>query len=161
MTPLQQAIIDTNRYAQRFGGSLTKEEIKERLLSPQVFGPGKIEKAVKALGIKLSSAHPPWRREKIAKAEMIVKKFQNWQEIVFIGVTGSVAAGYPDKEEDIDLLVITRADSLWWTRLKIKWWLGYHKIEHRSYWGAERKDSLCLNLWLDAKALGLPKKKTK
>ncbi|MCL4384057.1 hypothetical protein M1116_01230 [Patescibacteria group bacterium] len=103
MTPLQQAIKQTQEYASRFGGRLSKEELCQRLLSPRTYSPEEILLTAKRLGMTFYSEHSEWQTRKLDKAKRLADKLKSWPEILLIGVTGSVAAGYPDEEEDIDL----------------------------------------------------------
>jgi hypothetical protein len=84
---------------------------------------------------------------------MLKKKFP---DILMVGITGSVAAGYPKDKEDIDLMVITKNGSLWLNRLKIKMWLWVNNIPQRGYGDKEEKNDFCFNLWLEEESLKLP-----
>lgn len=77
--------------------------------------------------------------------------------VQFVGVTGGVAAGNAEKEDDIDFIIITSAGSLWTTRLTLLTIL--HLLGRRRVRNARVvSDMACLNLFLDASVLSLPKK---
>lgn len=71
-----------------------------------------------------------------------------------VGVTGSVAGGNPNIEDDIDVLILCRSDRMWLSRLLLSSWLSLagqrRKPDHRP---DEVKDLLCLNMWLSTKSL--------
>lgn len=69
--------------------------------------------------------------------------------IKMVAVTGSLAMGNATDEGDIDLLIITQKGSLWTTRLVsylIVWLFG---LKVRKPDGEDKKDKLCLNMWMD------------
>ncbi len=76
---------------------------------------------------------------------------------MFLGVSGSVAAGHPKKEDDIDMLIITKADTLWQNRFFLRWWIYKNKIPHRKYNKGELGNQFCFNLWLDENNLQIPR----
>ena len=95
-----------------------------------------------------------------AKKLQILKKyspiFQRIPSILFVGVTGSLAMHNSDPGSDIDLMVITKKNSLWLARLITLISLITLKIPLRRAGNKEEKDKLCLNLWLDETALVWP-----
>lgn len=165
MAELNEAIGKTIKYGRRFGVNYTKTDIIERLISSKRFKNSEIDKALEEFEIfklKFENVRNRLlrRKNKIKKAEklaeLIGKKFN---DILFIGVTGSVAAGYPKKADDIDLMIICKKDSLWITRLKLRWYIYKNKIPHRQWRAVERPDEFCFNLWLEEDSLTLPKDK--
>ncbi len=69
-----------------------------------------------------------------------------WLEAMM--VTGSVASGYPDVDDDIDIMFICQRDTIWICRALVYALLfvcGF-KIRRNSI---EVKDRLCLNLWVE------------
>jgi hypothetical protein len=97
--------------------------------------------------------------KKINLAKTYVKSIGKNKNILFIGITGSVAAGNPMNDDDIDLLIITKKNKLWISRIQTKIILMREKIPHRRYGLKEKGNQLCLNLWLDESDLKLPKAK--
>jgi predicted nucleotidyltransferase len=98
--------------------------------------------------------------EKNKKAEELVNKIsRNFKDILFLGITGSVAAGYPKKNNDIDLIIITKINKLWIIRLKLRFFIMVNKIPHRKFGKKEKTDEFCFNLWLDEESLELGKEK--
>ena len=76
--------------------------------------------------------------------------------ISFVGVTGSVASGWPKKNDDIDFLIICKKDSLWICRIWATVLLKINGFKMRDA-SVEISDSLCLNLWLDEGSLTIVK----
>lgn len=64
-------------------------------------------------------------------------------------VTGALAMGNADEESDIDLMVITKKDTLWITRLICLFALKAFGFDLRRFGQRNEKDKLCLNIWLD------------
>ena len=103
-------------------------------------------------------------RQKRAKASekklQILKKylpvFQRMPGILFVGVTGSLAMGNASEGSDIDLMVITKNNSLWLTRLITLIILIILRVPLRRAGNKQEKDKLCLNLWLDEIAISWP-----
>lgn len=94
------------------------------------------------------------QNEKSSKKKLIIAKeaaktISKVPTVLFVGITGSLAMMNADKNSDIDLLIITKANTLWITRLlsyAVIWLNGYktRKPEQK-----DEKDKLCLNMWLD------------
>lgn len=68
--------------------------------------------------------------------------------VVGVGITGSVAAFNAMPHDDIDILIVTRANCVWITRLCIViplWFRGFL----RTHTGRHIDNKFCLNVWLD------------
>lgn len=159
MIKLSQAIDKTIDYSQRFGGKLTIEQLRTRLLSSRVYSTKEIEREVKLKKINLKKVVSDLSNKKIDYAKRVLAELSKWPEILLVGVTGSVAADNAELSDDIDILIIVKNNCLWSSRLALKWWLKRHKIDHRSYYQKEQKDDFCFNLWLDETNLVIPKKR--
>ncbi|MEI8067563.1 MAG: nucleotidyltransferase domain-containing protein [Candidatus Shapirobacteria bacterium] len=160
---LDDSIKKTIAYAKKHGCELNFEEIKERLISSEVYGDEDIKKILFKNPLPDKSGFPldeggKLKEIKIKKAKklalLLKKKFKN---ILMVGVTGSVAAGHPKKNDDIDIIIITRKNALWQTRLKLRFFIYINQIPHRKYGQKENKDEFCFNFWLDEDNLLLPK----
>lgn len=72
-------------------------------------------------------------------------------------ITGSVAMGNADVDDDLDLLLVTKTRRLWLARLVllgVTWAMGKKKAR-----STEGKHGWCLNLWLDEDHLAVEEKK--
>lgn len=80
---------------------------------------------------------------KIAKENISKLLVFNW--VQFIGVSGSVAAGFAKEEDDIDLFVVVRNNCMWLYRGIISLKNIFHK-KIRTKKDSDVKDKLCINL---------------
>ncbi|MDP4010018.1 MAG: nucleotidyltransferase domain-containing protein [Candidatus Shapirobacteria bacterium] len=160
---LARSIEETMSYAKEFGVQLTFDELKQRLISKDVYLDKEIKEGLSKNRLKNSlvkSNNNYWLITKTKKAKNLADIIgQKFKDILFIGLTGSVAAGYPAKNDDIDLLIITKKDTLWIVRLLLRWYIFSHHLPHRRYGQQEKRDQFCFNFWLDENALKLPKDK--
>ena len=153
-----ESIQKTIKYAQKYGGLLTEKQLFERLIGNQIYTKEEISEFAKLES--LSSNENKICQRKIKKAEELTKKIsKNFKDILFIGITGSVAAGYPKKNNDIDLIIITKVNKLWLVRLKLRFFIVINKIPHRKFGKKEKENEFCFNLWLDERSLRLKKEK--
>ncbi len=102
-------------------------------------------------------------RNKIAKRKMTIAKSAARiigliPTIRFVGVTGALAMENTTEASDIDLLLITSADTLWLTRPFVYLLLGLSGFKIRHFGEPNEKDRLCLNMWLDEDSLVWPVK---
>ena len=159
-----ESIQKTIKYAQKYGGQLNEKQLFERLIGNRVYKKEEIGRFIEqTLRLPILSESTSLNREaliKEKKAKRLAKKIsENFKDILFLGITGSVAAGYPKKNNDIDLIIITKINKLWITRLKLRFFIKTNKIPHRKFGGKEKADEFCFNLWLDEESLGLKKEK--
>lgn len=103
------------------------------------------------------------RRERISKKKLaITKRIADWLRLIptvkMVAVTGTLAMKNAKKNDDIDLLVVIRADRLWLTRflvvLLIELIAKRPQLEEKKF-----KDAICLNIFLDERHLQMPKEK--
>ena len=88
-------------------------------------------------------------KKKIKIARRYGKVLRTLPFIKFIGITGSLAMKNADFDSDIDLLIITKRNTLWTSRLLVFFLLKFKEIPVRRYFDKEVKNKLCLNMWLD------------
>lgn len=158
MSQLQEAINKTIEYGLRFGVNYTGLDVKERLISRTLFNEKDINKIIEKFPISNKQFSKNYKNVKIEKAKEFVKLVEKYfNSILLITITGSVAAGYPNRNDDIDLMIITKKDSLWLTRLEMRLFVWWYKIPHRVYGGKEVRDQFCFNLWLEENSLIVPK----
>jgi hypothetical protein len=155
---LKEEIKKTIEYGKKFDCQIDKREIKERLLSNNAYSDKELNDGLK--NFKLKKNNNKYLKEKVKKAEKLAKWIKSeFKDILFLGISGSVASNYPKKNDDIDLLIISKENCLWWNRLKLRFLIYIKKIPHRKFGRKEEKDQFCFNLWLDEKGLLLAKEK--
>lgn len=151
MDELKTAIKKTQDYAHKYGQNLNDEQLFLRLISKKTH----LSEEIKGKGAK--RVNPNDWQNKLIKAKLFTEKYlSKMRGILMVGVTGSVAAESALKNEDIDLLMVTRDDELWWWRLYLRFFIWWHKVPHRKFGRREVADEFCFNLWLDEKNLHLP-----
>lgn len=148
------SIKKTIEYGQKYKCQLNKKQLFERLIGDKVYS----REEMSNVKFPISNKKNRYIKEKIEKAKELAKKIsKKYDDILFLGITGSVAADYPKKNSDIDIMVITKINKLWIVRLKLRFFILINKIPHRRFGEKEKKDDFCFNLWLDEKSLELKK----
>lgn len=87
--------------------------------------------------------------KKLKIAKRAAKLISKISTIQFVGITGALAMMNAGKDSDIDLMIITKHNTLWTTRLRcyvVMWLYGFKTRKPRN---KDQKDALCLNMWLD------------
>ncbi len=119
---VETAVKKTIDYAAEFGSHINRKEIRQRLLSTEKFSKKEIDQVLKKMG--WMNKKNRWYQSKIEAAEKMAQKIETkFKEIYFLGISGSVASGHPKKEDDIDILVITKNNKLWKNRFKLRGWM--------------------------------------
>jgi len=75
-----------------------------------------------------------------------------------MAVTGALAMKNATAESDIDLMIITKANTLWLTRFFVYLLLRIKNYDIRKPKQKTQKNKLCLNIWIDETALEWEKK---
>jgi hypothetical protein len=157
---LLNIIIKTIKYSARFGGKLSLKQLYFRLLSPNIYSIDEIKKTIQANKIVLDDTLNLESNNKILLAKKLLKNhLSKFNDILFLGITGSTAAENAKSEEDIDLFIICKSNSLWWNRLKLRLYIKFNNIPHRRYGQKEIANDFCFNLWMDEANLLVPKLK--
>lgn len=155
---IEVAIKKTIEYATKFRSHVNIKEISQRLISTKKFSEEEVVGVLKKM--QWQNKRNKWYQNKIKLAEELAKKIKKeFKEIYFIGVTGSVASGHPKKEDDVDILLITKKDELWKNRLKLRLWTKLNQIPYRDRLGRKKDNCFCFNLWLDESGLRIPPEK--
>ncbi len=95
---------------------------------------------------------------KIQIAKKVSRTISILPGIKMIGLTGSLAMENADKDDDIDLMIITKKGQLWSTRLMTYILLKLLNYKIRKPAHSRGKDRLCLNIWMDESDLVWGKK---
>ncbi len=174
MKPLSKAIFRTLAYADVFDYPLKKEEIWQFLLSDIGYRISDIEKALEKLPrtakkegyyylrgrrrlVSLRQKRARWSREKLKIGQRVANWLKFIPTIKMVAVTGALAMANTDKEDDIDLMIVTTKNRLWLTRLLAV--LLIEVVASRRRPGDQKaRDKICLNMFLDEVHLAIPKK---
>lgn len=170
---ISKSILQTIIYSDIFDYALIKEEIWKFLIGQRI-SRGSFGKALTEL------PHVKWEHEKgfyflsgrgeivkkrikskkesqkkITLAKKIIEKLSLIPTVLFIGISGGLALENAEKNDDIDLFVITSKNALWITRLILVFLL----IIMGEYRGRGKKESqkVCLNMLIDEQALTFEK----
>jgi hypothetical protein len=156
---LKEDKLRTIEYAKSFECKLSEKQIWERLLGKNIYTNSILQKQINKNNINTNIWNNNFLK-KINKAKKIAKLLSiNFKNILFIGATGSVAAEFPKKNDDIDLFIIVKKNTLWITRFWVRIFVFFNKIPHRKFGKKEKRNEFCFNIWLDNSALNIPKNK--
>lgn len=103
------------------------------------------------------------KREKISQKKLkIAQRTADWLRLIpnvkMVAITGAMAMENAEKDEDIDLLVITSKNRLWLTRIQAVLLIELLGNRRRLK-DVEVTDKICLNIFLDESRLQMPKEK--
>ena len=97
-------------------------------------------------------------QEKLKKAQEYISQISQTKYIKGIFISGNLAMENADNQDDIDLLIITKLDRLWTTRLKVT--LTLHlKGTRRTPTSQNINNLICTNMYLDETSLAVPPNK--
>lgn len=161
MDQLKKAVLRTIKYGKKYGVEYGVRDIERRLISKRIYSEKEIAvKLSEEKRLKVDSKKRNVLINKVNKAIKLGKILEReFPDILMVGITGSVAAEYPKDNEDIDLMIISKENSLWINRLGVKIWAKIMRIPQRSYGDKEQKNDFCFNLWLEEDSLKLPNKR--
>ena len=177
---MEEAILRTLAYADIFDYPLKKEEIWQWLIGKQATGnkQKEVEKKLKENSflmsrvscldghcclkgrgeiVRLREQRRGYSIKKMKLAGKVAGIMRLIPWIKMVGVTGALAMKNSDKEDDIDLLIVTSKNRLWLTRALTVFLVEL--VARRRRPGDQKvKDKICLNMFLDEKHLSIPKK---
>jgi hypothetical protein len=156
---LADAGLRTLAYAAVFGRGLTLRQLSRFLISSHHYTTGSVRmlwERWRAAGLVQTSTIPPqmphWRKT-FAIRDLAL--FVPWVQSVW--VTGSLAAGTAQVDDDIDFLVITDANRLWLSRIFL---VGLSVLfgRARTRYMPENhvRDRWCFNMWLEPDLMAMP-----
>jgi len=170
VTPAEQAILTTIIYSTIFSFPLTKDELWHLLLSEEKITKQEFEKGLQALqkqlvfreGYYCLSGHEAsiTRRKKnltevtkkLQRARWVAEKLSVIPSILFIGISGGLAVGDAGEKDDIDMVFITKKNTLFISRFLILSLLESLGVRRRR--GQHNaSDTICANLLFDESAL--------
>lgn len=97
-------------------------------------------------------------QKKLLLAERMVKFLSFIPSILLIGISGSLAMNNAKEEDDIDLFLIVKRNTLWTTRLLALLILELFHIRRRKQ-TTRTQNTVCLNMIIDENALAFSKDK--
>lgn len=173
MTETQQAILRTLAYADIFAYPLNLKEIQLFLIGKKI---SQNDLAKELKGLKNISQKRGFfclknqgknfylreKRKKFSQEKLkIAQKVTGWLKLVpwikMVGVTGNLAMTNADKEDDIDLLILTAKNRLWLSRLLAIFLTEFLTLRRRP--GQKMvANKICLNMFLDEAYLQIPLK---
>jgi len=173
MNKIQTAVLQTLAYADVFDYPLTIEELQKFLIGQKADSQS-LKKTLKALEKVSSKGNYFFLRNKAKninqrekrkkwsqKKWLLAQKVASWLRIIpwikMVAVTGNLAMDNADRDDDIDLLIITSERRLWLTRLFTNF-LVEIVANRRRPGDKEVKDKICLNMFLDENHLRIPVK---
>lgn len=170
MDSRKESILKTLLYADIFDYPLKKQEIFNFLISNKKISKKGIFDSLKIINIPIYSKEEFFylkKREnliqkrkqrerisvlKIKKAKKIIKIISFIPSVKFIGISGGLAMNNSDKNDDIDIFVITAKDLVWTTRFFLVIFLlllgVYRRRKSKNY-----SDKICLNMLLDERKM--------
>ncbi len=174
MSSSKEAILKTLLYSDVFDYPLKKEEIWKFLISKN-----KEDKQIflRYLSLKNSSfdykknfyfikgreeiikkrqKKEKYSLKKIRFAKKIIQKISLIPTVYFIGISGALAMKNSEKDDDIDLFVVTARNSAWTTRLMMIIGLIFLRA-YRKRNDENVSNKICLNMIIDDSTLSFPK----
>jgi D-beta-D-heptose 7-phosphate kinase/D-beta-D-heptose 1-phosphate adenosyltransferase len=134
--------ITSARYHKIFDYKLTKEELNKWQYK-------KVKEKFSNWSDPVQEKRKKYSQKKMRIAKKASKIISKIKSVKFIGVTGSIAMNNANKNSDIDLMIITRKNSLWSTRFLVYFYLFFNNFKVRKPKDKKERDRLCLNIWLD------------
>jgi hypothetical protein len=167
------AIFRTLLYADLFDFPLTDDEVWKYCISKRAISKELIRKRLSQsldfLSLEKGYVFLPGRKnliqlrqqreraseKKLALAKKIVSYLAYLPTIMFVGVSGAVAIGNAKKEDDIDLFIIVRQNTIWISRLLCLCLLAFigRRRKRNSF---KVQDMFCPNMFLDEAFLTFP-----
>ncbi len=143
----------TIAYADIFDYPLTGEELRRFLIKGDSLPPGKksfYHLPGRAGLIYLRRQRQNFSRLKWPIARKAARVLSLIPSVKLVAVTGALAMNNSDKDDDIDLMIVTAKNRLWLTRLAalvllFPWLRRQRRVNNR----------ICLNLWLDDSVLAI------
>jgi D-beta-D-heptose 7-phosphate kinase/D-beta-D-heptose 1-phosphate adenosyltransferase len=88
-------------------------------------------------------------KKKMKTAKKAAEFLSKIPTIKAIAVTGALSMNNADEDSDIDLMIITQKNTLWFSRAVSLVLLKLFGFKVRRFGQKDEKDRLCLNIWLD------------
>lgn len=172
---MDECIINTLSYFDVFDYPLTFSEIKKYLCCPQEQSDGELHDLIQSISVIqeqdgffyfLGRSEIVEKRiernersfQKYAKAKIIGKILSAIPTVEFIGVSGSLSMNNATENDDIDLFIVTRKNSLWTTRFIVNILLFVLR-QKRGRLQKNVKDKICPNMFIQVDNLAFKRKR--
>lgn len=170
LTPVQRAILTTILYSDIFSFPLTKDELWRFLISDKKILHREFDSSLgnvhsltskdeyfclkgKEQIITQRKKNLSEVSKKVEIAYHVAKKLSIIPSILFIGISGGLAAGNAKTSDDIDFVIITKKNTLFTTRLLILIMLELLGVR-RARTQKKTANTICLNLLFDETMIG-------
>lgn len=162
MNHIEWAIIQTLTYTDMFQQALSEDELNRFLIGQKAskaqLQQTNSDKFLKRHGLYVlphsKSALKAKKNQHLIQQQKM-NEFRKHQWVLekipwvkFAGLTGSVAGGSPQRDDDIDLFIITDRKRLWITRLCVVAILNLYRIRRKPHDNPSKvANKWCLNMW--------------
>jgi len=147
-------------YHSIFNFPLARAELKKWEIGPK--GLGEITnyklQITNRQNLKTRKIREKISHQKLKIARRAAKLLGKIPTVKMMAVTGALAMKNATAESDIDLMIITKANTLWLTRFFVYLLLRIKNYDIRKPKQKTQKNKLCLNIWIDETALEWEKK---
>lgn len=169
-SPEEEAILITLLYSAIFSFPLTRDELWKYLISKKKIDKNTFEQCLtllkphvtqqegyvcmqgeeRTIQQRIANIKEVARKQKIAeKASAILSRIPT---VLFIGVSGGLAAKNVSPQDDIDFFIITQQNTMYSTRFIVLLLLQMHGLR-RTRNGQHTANKICTNLFIDASEL--------
>jgi hypothetical protein len=170
-TTSEQAILTTLLYSDIFSFPITKDELWKFLIAPQKIAKTDFERSLRQLTeyisfqdgyfcLKGKEKYIAKRKQngtevekKMQRTLSVTKKLSRIPSLMFVGISGGLAVGNVTKDDDIDLVIIVKKNTLFVSRFLIVIFLEMLGVR-RSRNQKHTSDTICVNLLFDETFLG-------
>ncbi len=133
----QKTVVDLTKFRTLMGCNLTEEKAR------YIWGKNSVKNTDISFGKEQTNEYVD---SKIELAKQNVKYLFVGNLVKFIGVSGSVAAGFAKEDDDIDIFVVVKNDTAWIYRALLVFKNIFHHKIRTKLDGERVKDKFCLNL---------------
>lgn len=175
VSSLEKSILATVQYSDYFNYPLKTNEISKRLISHNLKKIDNLELALRKLVkkklleevqayyclpgrsniVNLRKTRATHSQSLYNKLPNLIKPLIKLRNVLAIYVTGSLAANNAKANDDIDLMLIVKNDSLWITRVAITLYYDLFGLRRRPH-SVSYSGKLCINLFLTPRAFTIP-----
>ena len=163
MSLSQQSVEQTLRYASFFKLPLTNRTLHHWLINPKTisakFIATNFPQVLSTKDQQIIQTAKQIAQQKRPIAFAVARLMSYFPTTRLVAITGSLAIDNANKDDDIDLMIVTSTNTLWLTRLFIIPLISLlfkRRTPKISNLKSQISNAICLNLWLDESALVVP-----